>query len=153
MLGPVNLGGAGRRLLPESVPARFFGLAVFAHMAAWIALVWIAEDAPGFGGGPGSVLAAIHVLTLGVLLPTAMGASFQMLPVALGRLAPPVWACKTTFWLFLTGAALLVFGFARTRTEMIVAGAILTVLSIALYVITLARVVRGARELRSRSRS
>jgi len=149
MFGPVDLGGAGQRLLPESIPARFFGVAVFAHVAAWIALAWVAEDLPGFSGGPGPVLAAIHVLTLGVLLLTAMGASFQMLPVALGRLAPPVRACKATFWLFIVGAILLVFGFAQTLTEIIFAGAIVTGTSVVLYVITLARVVRGAQELRT----
>ncbi len=148
MFGPVDMGGAGQRLLPETIPLRFFGVAVFAHVAAWVALAWIAEDVAAFSGGPGPVLAAIHILTLGVLLLTAMGASFQMLPVALGRLAPPVWACKATFWMFLAGAVVLLFGFAQALPEIMVAGAILTVLGVTLYGVTIARVVRGSGELR-----
>lgn len=148
MFGPVDLGGAGQRLLPESIPLRFFGVAVFAHVAAWMALAWVAGDVSSFSGGSGPVLAAVHVLTVGVLLMTAMGASFQMLPVALGRLAPPVWACKATFWMVLAGAVVLLSGFALTRPEIIVFGAILTVLGVALYAVTIARVIRGAREMR-----
>ncbi len=148
MFGPVDLGGAGQRLLPESIPLRFFGVAVFAHVMAWMALAWVAGDVAAFSGGPGPVLAAVHVLTLGVLLMTAMGASFQMLPVALGRLAPPVWACKATFWMVVAGAVVLMSGFAMTWPEIIVPGAVLTVLGVALYAVTLGRVVWGAREMR-----
>ena len=82
MLAPVALGGAKQRLLPERIPALFFGTAVLAHIIAWAALIIIAPEWPWYAGGPGPVLAAIHVLTLGVLLCTAIGASLQMLPTS-----------------------------------------------------------------------
>jgi hypothetical protein len=86
-----------------------------------------AGDVAGFVGGPGPVLAGVHVLTLGVLVMTAMGASLQMLPVALGRPAPSTTACDATYGLLVAGGALLVYGFATTAATLIVAGAALTV--------------------------
>ena len=141
--GP-NLGGAQQRLLPERIPMRFFGTALACHVLAWLALALTADEVAGFVGGPGPVLAAVHVLTLGVLVMTAMGASLQMLPVALGRPAPSTTACNVTYWLLVPGAALLVYGLAVIDDTVIVAGAALTVSAIALYVATTARVLWGA---------
>jgi len=142
-VGP-NLSGAQQRLLPESIPMRFFGTAVACHVLAWLGLALTAEDVAGFVGGPGPVLAGVHVLTLGVLVMTAMGASLQMLPVALGRPAPSTTACNVTYWLLVPGGALLVYGFAAVSVTFIVAGAVLTVSAVALYVATTARVLWGA---------
>ena len=141
--GP-NLSGAQQRLLPESIPMRFFGTAVACHVLAWLALALTAEDVAGFVGGPGPVLAGVHVLTLGVLVMTAMGASLQMLPVALGRPAPSTTACNVVYWLLVPGGMLLVYGFATIAVTCIVAGAVLTVSAVALYVATISRVLWGA---------
>jgi hypothetical protein len=92
--------------------------------------------------------AAVHVLTLGVLVPTAMGASLQMLPVILGRPAPPARVCDAVFWLTLAGAPALIYGFATVSTPAIVAGAVVTTVGIAAYAMTVGRVVGGAREPR-----
>ena len=51
---------------------------LLALLAAWRA----AADWPGFAGGLGWPLAALHLVTLGVLAMTAIGASLQLLPVA-----------------------------------------------------------------------
>jgi hypothetical protein len=141
--GP-NLGGARQRLLPERVPMRFFGTAVVCHVLAWLALAVTAGDVAGFVGGPGPVLADVHVLTLGVLVMTAMGASLQMLPVALGRPAPSTTTCDATYGLLVAGGALLVYGFAVTSATVIVVGAALTVCAVLLFVVTTARVLWGA---------
>ena len=148
MLGPVNLGGAQRLLLPERVPMRFFGAAVVGHVVAWLGLAITADDLADFVGGPGPVLAAVHVLTLGVLVPTAMGASLQMLPVALGRPAPAARICDAVFWLTLLGGLALISGFAMASRPAIIAGAMVTASGIAAYAVTVGRVVRGAREPR-----
>ena len=76
------LGGARGRLLPTSLPFRFFTTAVIFHVGAWIMLLIGADDVAGYEGGLGQPLAALHLLTLGVLAMTAMGAAFQLLPVA-----------------------------------------------------------------------
>jgi hypothetical protein len=144
MFPGVDPGGAQQRLLPERIPMRFFGTAVACHVLAWGALAVVADELPTFAGGPGPVLASVHVLTLGVLVMTAMGASLQMLPVALGRPAPSPTACNVVYLLYLPGAALLVYGFAVIGETAIVAGAALTFTAVALYVATVARVLWGA---------
>jgi hypothetical protein len=45
------LAGAGSRLLPPSIPFRFFGGAVVFRLCAWIALFADAEAAVRFAGG------------------------------------------------------------------------------------------------------
>src|SRR5690606_226107 len=76
------LAGATSRLLPASIPLRYFGAAAAFHLLAWVALLAGAADAPRFVGGLGWPLAALHLITLGVLAMTAIGASLQLLPVA-----------------------------------------------------------------------
>jgi len=76
------LAGARNRLLPVSIPFRFFGAAVVFHVCAWLALGAGADAAATFMGGLGWPLAALHLITLGVLVSTAIGASLQLLPVA-----------------------------------------------------------------------
>jgi hypothetical protein len=148
MQGPVDLGGARQRLLAERIPMEFFGAAVVGHVLAWLGLAVTAEDLADFAGGPGPVLAAVHVLTLGVLVPTAMGASLQMLPVILGRPSPAARVCDAVFWLTLAGAPALIYGFATVWRPAIVAGAVVTAVAIAAYAMTVGRVVGGAREPR-----
>ncbi|MCV0429382.1 MAG: hypothetical protein K5905_28375, partial [Roseibium sp.] len=79
------LGGAQDRLLPASIPFRFFLAACLFQVLAWAVLLLAADDLAGYRGGPGLVLAAIHLATLGVLAMTAIGASYQLLPVVTRR--------------------------------------------------------------------
>jgi hypothetical protein len=147
MAVPVGLGGAaGGRLLPESIPFRFFGTAVLAHILVWLGVVATAEALPGFVGGAGPVLATLHLLTIGVLLMTAIGASLQMLPVMLARPAPSVSACNAVFALVLAGGALTIVGFGRTDVRAIAAGALVTAVGTAVYAVTIARLIAGAHE-------
>jgi hypothetical protein len=128
------LRGAGGRLLPPSVPFRFFGLAALAHAAFW-ALLWSnAAQLAGFRGGPAPLLAAVHVLTLGVLVATAIGAAVQILPVFTRRRLAVVWPVRLVFWLLLPGLALLVFGFQAIRPEALGAGAALAGIAVLLFV-------------------
>ena len=76
------LASARSRLLPASIPLRFFGAAVVFHLLAWLALLPGAQALPRFDGGLGWPLAALHLITLGVLVMSAIGASLQLLPVA-----------------------------------------------------------------------
>lgn len=111
MLAASFLGGAKSRLLPASIPFRYFSAAAFFHVLAWGALLIAADRLAGFTGGPGMVLAAIHLLTLGVLVMTAMGAAFQLLPVATRRplARGPTGLC---FWLLAPGTLALAHGMA-----------------------------------------
>ncbi|MDG4603764.1 MAG: hypothetical protein P9C48_14370 [Defluviicoccus sp.] len=144
MLSPVSLGGAKQRLLAERIPALFFGTAVIAHVITWAALAAVAHDLPSFAGGPGPVLAAVHTLTLGVLVTTAIGASLQMLPVALGHPAPAEGVCLVIFGTLVTGAVLLITGFALTSVTLMTSAALPLVAAVALYVREIAQLLRGS---------
>ena len=108
------LGGAKSRLLPPSIPFRFFGGAVFFHVAFWLGVVWSAPEIPNFAIGPGRTLAALHLLTLGVFAATAFGAAFQLLPVATKQPLRAEWPARLAAWLLFPGLVLFALGMAET---------------------------------------
>lgn len=140
--------GARSRLLPPSVPFRFFGAAVFFQIAAWALLAVYAEDLPGFLGGPGAILAALHLVTLGVGVMTAMGAAFQLLPVATKKPLRSVAACKLTFWLFLPGVLMLTHGMGHQQLWVMEGGGVLAVVGIVLFAGLLADNLRQVGDLK-----
>lgn len=109
-IGPTFLGGAQSRLLPPSIPFRFFIAGVAYHILMWILLFLAAETAPDFAGGLGPSLGALHVLTLGVFGTVAIGAALQMLPVATRRPMPTAWPIRLAFWLYVPTVPILVHG-------------------------------------------
>ncbi|UCE32710.1 MAG: hypothetical protein JSW68_07435 [Burkholderiales bacterium] len=138
-------GAAAGRLLPGSVPFRYFGAAVAFHALAWLALAAGARDWPQWRGGLGWPLAALHLITVGTLLASAIGASLQLLPVATRqpvrwpRLAGALW------WLYVPGTATLALGMGLARPALLGAGATVLVASLAVYALLLAGNLRGAR--------
>ena len=54
------VAGAASRLLPASVPLRFFGAATFFHLLAWLALFAGSGEASRFAGGLGWTLASLQ---------------------------------------------------------------------------------------------
>ncbi|MGE5514787.1 MAG: hypothetical protein ACM31D_03095 [Bacteroidota bacterium] len=139
--------GAKDRLLPPGVPFRFFATAALMHVAGWAALLVGADTMVGFQGGLGPGLAGLHLITLGVLAMTAMGASFQMLPVAARRQLGPVWACRLTWWLYAPGVALLCLGMALQSALTMHAGGCLTVAGLALFAVLVGRNLRQVSDL------
>lgn len=139
MVPGVLMMGAKDRLLPPSVPYRFFATAVVLHVAAWVFLLAGADTLPGFQGGLGPGLAGLHLLTLGVLAMTAMGAAFQMLPVATRRQLGPVWACRLTWWLYTPGVLILAAGMALEMSWPMHLGGCLVVAGLALFAVLVAR--------------
>lgn len=109
-LASISMGVSKDRLLPASLPFRFFAAATAFHILAWAMLLWGVEDLAGFSGGPGLILASLHLLTLGVLAMSAMGAAYQLLPVATGQAIGRHWPIKISFWLFAPGTLLLSLG-------------------------------------------
>jgi hypothetical protein len=110
-LGPASLlPGAKGRLLPASIPFSFFGAAIIFHVLLWAVLLRAAGELASFGGGLGHSLGALHILTLGVLASTAMGAAFQLLQVATRQPLVALWPARAAFWLFAPGVLLLVHG-------------------------------------------
>ncbi len=117
------LGGANERLLPASIPFRYFGAAAVFHVAAWLALLLGGDELPHSIGGFGWPLAALHLLTLGVLAMTAIGAALQLLPVATRQSLRAVWPARLIFWLFVPGVAALSHGMASGQELALALGA------------------------------
>ncbi|MCC6196318.1 MAG: hypothetical protein IT518_17835 [Burkholderiales bacterium] len=139
------LSGARGRLLPVSVPFRFFAAAACFHVLAWAALFMGAADAARFQGGLGWPLAALHLVTLGVLAMTAMGASLQLMPVATRQ---PVYSERgpaVLFWLYTPGVAAVALGMGLSWTRLLAVGAGLVALALAGFGVLLGRNLVGAR--------
>jgi hypothetical protein len=141
----IALSGATSRLLPRSIPFRFFGTAVALHVCAWIALLAGAASAPRFAGGLGWPLAALHLATLGVLVMTAIGASLQLLPVATRQ--PVRWprAAAAIWWLYTPGVVAATLGMGCALPALLVAGGVCVALALALYALLLGANLKGAR--------
>jgi len=139
------LAGAGSRLLPPSIPFRFFGAAVAFHLGAWIVLFIGADAAANFAGGLGWPLAALHLVTLGVLAMTAIGASLQLLPVATRRPVGGERWPAAIWWLYTPGVVMTVLGMGAGATMLLAAGAVAVVAALIAYAALLARNLAGAK--------
>lgn len=141
------LGGAKSRLLPMSVPFRFFAAAAIFHVLTWAVMLAGADHATSFRGGLGPVLAAVHLLTLGVLTMTAAGAAVQLLPVATRRPFAAVWPIKLLFWILATGAALLSLSMYLANQPALIAGTVCVAAALILLAVLLADNLRRASSL------
>jgi hypothetical protein len=130
--GGMVLGGAHGRLLPVSIPFSFFAAAVVFHLAAWVCLVLAADEIPDFQGGLGLPLAALHLITLGVLTMTAFGAAFQLLPVATREAMPAPFLMRLVFILLTLGALGLTHGMASFQVWPLAIGGSAAVLAMLL---------------------
>lgn len=140
------LGGAKGRLLAAAIPFRFFATAVLFQLLAWAALFWAAPDLANFAGGLGWPLAALHLVTLGVLLMTVMGASLQLLPVATRQaVAPQRWPYDWLWFLYTLGVLAVTAGLAAAWPQALWLGALAVATALLLYLVLLARNLRGAR--------
>ncbi|MBX3634477.1 MAG: hypothetical protein KF683_03665 [Rubrivivax sp.] len=139
------LAGAQGRLLPASVPMRFFGAALVFHLLAWLALAWAALQGQPLRGGPGWPLAALHLATLGTLLCSAIGASLQLLPVATRRPVQAQAAAAALWWVYVPGVAVLALGMGLARPPWMAAGGTLVLAALGVYALLLALNLRGAR--------
>ena len=138
------MGGAKDRLLPASVPFRFFVSATVFQVLFWAMLFYAADEVPGFADGLGPVLAAVHLTTLGVLAMTAMGATYQLLPVATRQPLARVWPTRLSYWLFMPGTLLLTWGMAAYSLHTLYTGAAMTVLGLSVFGILTADNLRRA---------
>ncbi len=129
------LGGAQDRLLPASIPFRFFLSASVFHVLAWAVLFLAADDLAGYRGGTGLVLAAIHLATLGVLVMTAIGASYQLLPVVTRRPMARNWPTRLSFWLLLPGICAMTWGMATNALGAMSLGSYLVTLGLFVFAV------------------
>ncbi len=139
------LAGATSRLLPASIPLRFFGAAIANHLLAWIALLAGSGTLPRFAGGLGWTLAALHLVTLGVLAMTAIGASLQLLPVATRQPVRSMRWPLLVWWLYTPGVAAVALGMGIGNGVLLAIGATAVVVALAVYAVLLAANLAGAR--------
>ncbi len=139
------LAGATSRLLPASIPLRFFGAAVASHVFAWLALLAGSAGLPRFAGGLGWTLAALHLVTLGVLAMTAIGASLQLLPVATRQPVRSMRWPVLVWWLYAPGVAAIALGMGFAQPWLLATGAAAVVLALLVYAALLAQNLAGAR--------
>lgn len=133
---PGGGGLSGRRGVPLGIPLPFLltgacAAALFGLLAPWI--VPLALQTSAFP----HVLALVHLVTLGWLTMTIMGASLQLAPVIV---VAPLRATALSRWqypVFTCGVACLVGGFWWWQTWLLITGGTLIVLAVAHYVIVL----------------
>ncbi|WP_448191050.1 hypothetical protein [Azospirillum sp. sgz301742] len=147
MLSPDIAFGSRDRLLPASVPFRFFAAALGFHLAGWLLLALGSDALAGSRGGPGTVMAALHLFTLGTLATTGMGASYQLLPMATIRPVGSVFWAKASFWLAVPGIALFAGGLATLTHELSFIGGVLTAAALAVFAALMADNLRAAKEM------
>jgi len=141
------LAGAKSRLLPATIPFRFFAAAAGFQVLMWLALTLNSGEVTGFRGGVGPVLAAIHLLTLGVLAMTAIGASAQLLPVATRRPLAAFWPIKLVSWLVIPGTAALALAMYTLQTTIMIPAAIATTAGLLVFTALLGDNLRRAGSL------
>jgi hypothetical protein len=139
------LAGATSRLLPASIPLRFFGAAVACQLLAWLALLGGSVNLPRFAGGLGWTLAALHLVTLGVLVMTAIGASLQLLPVATRQPVRSMRGPVLVWWLYAPGVAAIALGMGLARPWLLAGGASAVMVALLVYAALLAQNLAGAR--------
>lgn len=147
MLSPDIAFGSRDRLLPASVPFRFFAAALVFHVAGWLLLALGGDNLAGARGGPGTAMAALHLFTLGTLATTAMGASYQLLPMATIRPVGSVFWAKASFWLAVPGITLLASGLATLNNELACAGGGMTALGLLVFAGLMVDNLRPAKEM------
>jgi hypothetical protein len=121
------------RLLPMSLPFRYFGAAAALQLAAWGLLLLFADEFLSFEAGLGPVFASLHLLTLGVLAMSAIGATLQLLPVATRQPVRALWAVKLVWWLLVPGVAVFAACSASYRVDHMGIGAIAIASSLTIY--------------------
>ncbi len=139
------LAGASSRLLPASIPFRYFGAAVAFHFAAWVALFADADVVPRFAGGLGWPVASLHLVTLGTLAMTAIGASLQLLPVATRQPVAAGHGPAAIWWLYTPGVAAIAAGMGTATIWLLAAGAVAVIVALSLYAALLAGNLAGAK--------
>ncbi|WP_259781383.1 cbb3-type cytochrome c oxidase subunit I [Aestuariispira ectoiniformans] len=138
----IPLSNIGPSLNRPALICSFFGLGLVGHLVAWVLLGVAGEDALFATIGPGPAFAALHAMTGGTLLPIAIGACFQMLPVLCQCQPPRTGGGWTVFALIASGQSLQIFGLGTYMTLPLAAGAALTAIGIILFIGLLVPILR-----------
>jgi len=131
----------GRGVSPM-LPLSYLVTATAAFVLATLAVPWLASELAGHYYQP-RVLALTHTVTLGWITLTIMGASYQIVPIVLGR---PVWSERMARWqlaLTTVGIVCLVAHFFIGEWSGLVWAAALVTLGVGLHLVNTVLSVRG----------
>jgi cbb3-type cytochrome oxidase subunit 1 len=130
--------------LSPTVPLRYLGTAAGAYVLAALGVVWLAPELSRHYYHP-RVLALTHLVTLGWVTLSIVGASYQIVPIVLGR---PVWSerlARWQFWILVASIAGMVSHFHLGTWPGLAAAAVLLAVGIALHLTNLIMTLRGFR--------
>jgi hypothetical protein len=114
------------------LPARFMALSVSALAVLALTAPWSLSLVQGpFTAFP--LLALVHLITLGFIGAMIMGASYQLVPVAIGVQLSSVRLGRLSFWFYAGGLVLFLFGLDRAWLVALATGASLLGVAFALY--------------------
>ena len=135
---PGSGSSAPARLPSLWVPLRYFVTAQAAFVTAMLWAPWQVSNLLDFYY-QGHDLALTHLLTLGWITMTIMGASFQLVPVALET---TLWSERLAcwqYWIMLLGVAIMVSHFWIGHHEGLAFGAGLVLVAVTLFLINMGR--------------
>lgn len=148
----LDMGVAGKRNVarapPFRIPGQHFAAALAFLVAGAVALTW---RAPALAAGAltdRGLVAAVHLLTLGWISTSIMGALYQLLPVALGAAIRWERLTHVTFVAWTGAVAVFVAGLLAGAGAVSVVGASLLGLAIVLFTANVAASLRQARHRR-----
>ena len=136
---PAAAGG-----LPPTVPLGYLAAAAGAYVLAALGVVWLAPELSRHYYQP-RVIALTHLVTLGWITLAIMGASYQIVPVVLGR---PLWSARLARWqlgILVVSVAGMVSHFFRGTSVGLLSAAALLAVGIVLHLVNLAMSLRGFR--------
>lgn len=115
------------------LPARFMVLAIASFAAAVLVSPWaLPLMQGGFNGFP--LLAFVHLMTLGFTGAMIIGASYQLVPVAVQAPLLSVRLGRASFWFYLAGLALFLTGLLREWLPGLSIGGTLLGIAFSLYI-------------------
>ncbi len=141
------LMGAQARLLDPTIPYRYFASALLFHILFWALIGLYPGDLIFFFGGSGPALATLHSLTLGILVMTAMGAAFQMLPVATGKPLRSTVAARIASWFFIPGTTILVGGMLTGEHIPMAIGGFSAAIGLVIFIVLIGELLWHARAM------
>ena len=131
----------GRGPAPD-VPLRYLVAAGAAFILAAFGVVWLAPELAGHYYHQ-RVVALTHAVTLGWITFAIMGASYQLIPIVLGRLIWSERLARWQFWVLLVGVGGMVAHFYLGTWPGLVLAGVLFALGVALHLVNVRLSLRG----------
>jgi hypothetical protein len=139
----VTIGSADRGRAPSvTLPLSYLVAAAGAFLAGVLGVAWLAPELAGHYYHP-RVFALTHTLTLGWITTAIVGASYQLVPVVLGR---SIWSERLARWqlvLLVVGIVGMVAHFLIAEWKGLAWAAAMVAVALAAHLVNVAMTVRG----------